>query len=61
MVGIEEKGDILWEDFLNMNIWDQGKNVKWKQLGVGWGSFIIHWKNKERGNVKRHYGDSSLQ
>ena len=30
MVGIEDRGNNLWEDFLNMNIWDQGKNFKWK-------------------------------
>ena len=30
MVGIEDRGDKLWEDFSNMNIWDQGKNFKWK-------------------------------
>ena len=30
MIGIEDRGDNLWEDFLNMNIWDQGKNFKWK-------------------------------
>ena len=30
MVGIEDRGDILWEDILNMNIWEQGKNFKWK-------------------------------
>ena len=30
MVGIEDRGDNLWEDFLNMNVRDQGKSFKWK-------------------------------
>ena len=47
MVGIEDREDILWEVFLNINIWDQGKKFKWKQQGLGRGSFIITGKIKK--------------
>lgn len=47
MLGIEDRGDILWIDFLNMDIWNEGKEkFKWDEL-VPWKGLIFHSLEKE--------------
>lgn len=46
MLGIEDRGDILWIDFRNMDIWDEGKEkFKWDEL-VPWKGLVFSFIGK---------------